>query len=195
MERKVKITKSQLKQIIKEEYVRCLLESKGYKATDSRVKVLAESIDEGFFSDLVKGLKAGKETYSSARKETKEKESAEKAAAALDKISSDLTKKLGDLYSSTAKDLESKAKMSMGDAAEKAQSMLTIAASKVVPSLEPAAAKEEQELEVDFAKPDFYHWLETGEKPAAPPRPKKAFGKPLPGVRTGSGQMRRAAGF
>jgi hypothetical protein len=65
----MKITKSQLHQLIREEYVRAILESKGYRASDRQVRQLTESLDEGIFSSLGKAFHSGKEAYKQARGE------------------------------------------------------------------------------------------------------------------------------
>jgi len=191
----MKLTKAYLQQIIREEYVKVLFESNGKTISDEKARLIAENIEEGFFGDLAKTFKAGKEAFSSARKESL----ATSAAAALDSIAAKLDKSMKDLFSSTAKELQSNAGLSMDDAAEKAQSLMTMSASKLVPALEPAAQKMERDLEADLSDVDTYTWLQSGGRPSgeypAAKSPKKMMGRPLPRVRTGSGQMRKAAGF
>jgi hypothetical protein len=191
----MKLTKAYLQQIIREEYVKVLFESNGQTISDEKARLIAENLEEGLFGDLVKTFKAGKEAFGSARKESL----ASSAAAAMDSIASKLDKSMKDLFSSTARELQSKANLSMEDAAEKAQSLMTISASKLVPSLEPVAQKMERDIELDFTDPDTYAWLQTGERPSgeypAAKKQKKMIGRPVPRVRTGSGQMRGASGF
>jgi len=73
----MKVTKSQLQQLIREEYVKVLLESKGYIATPRQVRMLAENLDEGFFDALKKGFESGKEAFIQARGEDQEKKNYE----------------------------------------------------------------------------------------------------------------------
>jgi len=187
----MKITKSHLQALIREEYVKILFESKGRKISDSKAKMIAESLDEGFFGDLLKSLSAGKATFDTER----EKSKAADAAEALDTISRELGSSLKNLFYAATKDLQSKAKLSSDEASDQAQKIMTVAVSKLVPAIEPAAQKAMKDMELDFSDPDLYTWLETGKTPADAKTPKKTFGRPTPRVRTGSGQMRRAAGF
>ena len=55
----MKITKSQLRSLIKEEYVKGLLEAKGYHPSERQVKTLVESLDEGIFDSISKMFKTG----------------------------------------------------------------------------------------------------------------------------------------
>lgn len=69
----MKLTKQQLQTIIREEYVKVLFEARGQRISNNHAKVLVESLDEGFFDSLTKGLKAGKEAFSAAKSQEKEK--------------------------------------------------------------------------------------------------------------------------
>lgn len=80
----MKITKDQLQQIIREEYVKVILESKGYSPTQRQVRMLAENLDEGLFDSLGKAVKGaisgGKEAFKKSREEEKEKLSKQQEA-------------------------------------------------------------------------------------------------------------------
>ena len=86
----MKLTKQQLQTIIREEYVKVLFETRGRKISDNHAKVLVEGLDEGFFDSLKKGLKAGKEAFSSARSE----EQLEKNEAAVVNAAEDIKKEI-----------------------------------------------------------------------------------------------------
>ena len=86
----MKVTKSQLQQLIREEYVKVLLESKGYNATPQQVRVLAENLDEGFLDALKKGFASGKEAYKAARSEDQEDKNLEAEVKTQEQIKKEL---------------------------------------------------------------------------------------------------------
>ena len=86
----MKITKNQLQQLIREEYVRTVLESRGYAATPQQVRVLAENLDEGIFGALGKAFKSGKEAYKQARGEDQEKLNFEAEVKTQDQLKKEL---------------------------------------------------------------------------------------------------------
>jgi len=80
----MKITKDQLQQLIREEYVKVVLESKGYKPSERQVRMLAENLDEGLFGRLGKAVKGaisgGKQAYNKDKEDEKEKLSKQQEA-------------------------------------------------------------------------------------------------------------------
>lgn len=84
------ITRSQLQQLIREEYVKVLLESKGYKPSDKQVKTLVENLDEGFFDAVGKAFKSGKEAYKTARGEDQEQKNSEAEMKTQDQIKKEI---------------------------------------------------------------------------------------------------------
>lgn len=107
------IRKSDLQRIIREEYARVLLQRSGHRVTESRVRLIAEKIEDGELNELFAGLKnlarAGKKIYQAGEKKAaREKEEAENAAreerirdaqakfdSAKGKIKDDLVKEFG----------------------------------------------------------------------------------------------------
>lgn len=110
----MKLTQSQLKTIIREEYVKVLFEAKGRKLTTEQVKVLAENLDEGLFGDILKSVKAasaaGAEAFASSRKASKEEDIAkqeEKNEAAAVKTQLQLKEKMVGIQQSSKDMLKS----------------------------------------------------------------------------------------
>jgi ribosomal protein L12E/L44/L45/RPP1/RPP2 len=86
----MRVTKAQLQQLIREEYVKTMLESKGYKPSDKQVRTLVENLDEGFFDAVGKAFKSGKEAYKAARGEDQEQKNSQAEAKTQDQIKKEI---------------------------------------------------------------------------------------------------------
>lgn len=86
----MKITKTQLQTIIREEYVKVLFESQGKKISQSQAKILAENLEEGIWDSIGKGIEA----YKSSRAEEKSAEQESKNDAALTKTELEIKKEI-----------------------------------------------------------------------------------------------------
>jgi ribosomal protein L12E/L44/L45/RPP1/RPP2 len=86
----MRITKIQLRQLIREEYVKAMLESKGYKPSDKQVKTLVENLDEGFFDAVGKAFTSGKEAYKTARDEDQAQKNSEAEMKTQDQIKKEI---------------------------------------------------------------------------------------------------------
>ena len=112
----MKITKSKMQRIIKEEYVKIYLHNSGHKITDARVRFLIETLengdlDEGVFGNLFK-----------------------KRDKSHEDVSKDLSKEIKSLRDSIAKELQSKG-VSMSDAPEEAEGAIALSLAKIHPQL------------------------------------------------------------
>lgn len=80
----MKITKDQFQQLIREEYVKVILESKGYKPSQKQIRLFSENIDEGFLDTLGKAAKGaisgGKAAYNKSREADNQKNKAQQEA-------------------------------------------------------------------------------------------------------------------
>jgi len=87
----MKITKTQLQTIIREEYVKVLFESQGKKISQSQAKILAENLEEGIWDSIGKGIEA----YKSSRAEEKSAQQIQKNKSAVEKTKKDLRRNIG----------------------------------------------------------------------------------------------------
>lgn len=176
------IRKSDLQRIIREEYVRVLLEKSGHRVTESRVRLLAERMDNEelneLFGSLGKAIKAGAEAFKQARGEEKAASAAEKEklrkdynTVALNRVRAEdwLMQKEGEFKSEIKKELK-KLGYNEPDMAEEGevvdQVLKAIAAQS--PNMIKVAARAEGE-ETFRARP-------------------AGFGRGVPGTATGTGR-------